>query len=219
MVLIKSVFIYIRWHQANTNTKHHSRTVGCRAMISKVGWKKIPMMLTVLDAKFVQKHFLLQTQGGGGGGARTWYPTYRILSANFKKLQLKPPPHTVSTQCTNCIFTYHLLIPPILRLVQDVCGFCGRRGCENILVKSSKKGTKDFFKIQSNCDYVVVWMKTPQFSTQNPCSNHLIRCSICKATIWTYNANHHYSDRHPEVETPTLVSEEEVKKMKPNNRK
>ena len=102
---------------------------------------------------------------------------------------------------------------------KDACGFCGRRGCENILVKSSKKGTKDFFKIQSNCDYVVVWMKTPQFSTRNPCSNHLIHCSICKATIWTYNVNHHYSDRHPEVETPTLVSEEEVKKMKPNNRK
>ena len=52
--------------------------------------------------------------------ARTSYPTYRILSDNFKKLQLRPPPHTVSTQCTNCIFTYHLLIPPILRLVQDV---------------------------------------------------------------------------------------------------
>ena len=62
-------------------------------------------------------------------------------------------------------------------------------------------------------------MKTPQFSTRNPCSNHLIHCSICKATIWTYDVNHHYSDRHPEVETPTLVSEEEVKKMKPNNRK
>ena len=34
---------------------------GCQAMILKVGWKKKAKMLTVLDAKFVQKHFLLQT--------------------------------------------------------------------------------------------------------------------------------------------------------------
>ena len=33
----------------------------------------------------------------------------------------------------------------------DVCGFCGKKTCENILTKTSTRGNKEFFKVQSNC--------------------------------------------------------------------
>ena len=47
----------------------------------------------------------------------------------------------------------------------DICGFCGKRTCENILKKT--RGNKEFFKVQSNCQYFVQWKKTPQFSQHN----------------------------------------------------
>ena len=40
--------------------------------------------------------------GGGGGGTHLVTDTM-VLSANYAKLQLGPPPPTVSTKCTNCI--------------------------------------------------------------------------------------------------------------------
>ena len=98
----------------------------------------------------------------------------------------------------------------------NVCGFCGKISCENVLIHTTTKGTKKFFKIQSNCRYFVKWAKTPVFSTHNPCSNHLVVCPApgCKASIWTYNAEKHYAERHPDVELTQMVSAEETKKMK-----
>ena len=74
----------------------------------------------------------------------------------------------------------------------NICGFCKQDSCDNNIKTPSSKITKLFFKVESNCPYYVEWRKTPTFSTHNPCSNHLILCSICKAHIWTYNAKHHY---------------------------
>lgn len=96
----------------------------------------------------------------------------------------------------------------------NVCGFCGRNTCENVLKRSSTKGTTVYFKVQSNCSYHVEYRKIPTFSTRNPCSNHLIPCTVCKASIWTvYNVMHHYTERHPGLEVPILVTEQEIRKM------
>ena len=88
----------------------------------------------------------------------------------------------------------------------NICGFCGQNSCENKLKQTSAKGDKSF--------YLVEWKKTPTFSTRNQCSNHLNLSNICEAAIWIYNANMHYSERHPEIECPQFISKEEEKKMK-----
>ena len=95
----------------------------------------------------------------------------------------------------------------------NICGFCGGNTCENLLKKTSKQKSKVFYKVQSNCSYFVEWKKTPAFSIRNPCSNHLICCSICNASIWVYNVKHHYDDRHPDLEVPTLVTQDEINKL------
>lgn len=95
----------------------------------------------------------------------------------------------------------------------NTCGFCGRNVCENILKRSSRKAGVDYFKVQSNCPYFVEWKKKPVFSTRNPCTNQLVACSKCNASIWTYNAESHYSSVHPQVEYQSLVSQEEIEKM------
>ena len=95
----------------------------------------------------------------------------------------------------------------------NVCGFCGQVTCENFLIKTSSKGAKTYFKVQSNCPFFIQWKKTPTFSTRNHCSNHLIICEVCKPSIWTYNGNSHYTDRHPDEEGPTLITDIEVHKM------
>ena len=64
-----------------------------------------------------------------------------------------------------------------------------------------------FFKVESKCPYFVEWKNTQTFSNHIPCSNHLILCSICKASIWTYNSQHHYAQRHPQIECPILVTD------------
>ena len=95
----------------------------------------------------------------------------------------------------------------------NICGFCGGNTCENLLKKTSKQKSKVFYKVQSNCSYFVEWKKTPAFSIRNPCSNHLICCSICNASIWVYNVKHHYDDRHLDLEVPTLVTQDEINKL------
>ena len=79
---------------------------------------------------------------------------------------------------------------------------------------TSHKAGVDYFKVQSNCPYFVEWKKTPTFSNRNPCSNRVVACSKCNASIWTYNASHHFSQVHPGVEFANLVSPQETQKMK-----
>ena len=64
--------------------------------------------------------------------------------------------------------------------------------------------------------HYVKWTKTPVFSTKNSCLNHLVKCPApgCGASIWTYNAQYHYTERHPDVEYTKMVSDEEIIKMK-----
>ena len=99
--------------------------------------------------------------------------------------------------------------------ISNCCGFCGQQNrCENVLVESSKGKGRDYYKVASKCDYFVHWAKVPQFSARMPCSNTLVHCLVCKASIWTYNAHDHYSRCHPDFEAPVLVTAEEEKKMK-----
>ena len=50
----------------------------------------------------VQNAFFTAAKSGGGGGTHLVTDTM-VLSANYAKLQLGPPPPTVSTKCNNCI--------------------------------------------------------------------------------------------------------------------
>ena len=43
----------------------------------------------------------------------------------------------------------------------------------------------------------------------------LSSCSVCQASVWSYDMKEHYAIRHPEFnEVPELVSPEEMKQMK-----
>ena len=97
---------------------------------------------------------------------------------------------------------------------ENCCGFCGRDSCENVLVCSTKGKGSQYFKLVSNCEYYVGWKKTPQFSARTHCSNRLVHCTVCKASIWTYNSDNHYANRHPDFDAPSAITVEEIKKMK-----
>ena len=99
-------------------------------------------------------------------------------------------------------------------LESSCCGFCGGSCCQNMLVDGTKGKGKQYFKVTSNCEYKVQWSKTPQYSTRNHCSNHLAHCTVCKASVWTYNMKKHYEDRHPEFQdVQEHVSRQESEQM------
>lgn len=71
---------------------------------------------------------------------------------------------------------------------QNLCGFCGRETCSNEFFKKSWKSKEAFYEIKSNCPYFVKMKKSDKnHSRRNPCSNNLILCQICKASVGKYN--------------------------------
>lgn len=95
----------------------------------------------------------------------------------------------------------------------NVCGFCGLNSCHNILIQTSKESQAKHHKIQSNCSYAEVLKRVPVFSIRNKCTNYMMKCSICKADIWTYNGEKHYQQIHSEVECPIFVGQNEKDAM------
>ena len=49
---------------------------------------------------------------------------------------------------------------------------------------------------------------------KKPCTNHPTTCKLCNITMWSYNIRPHYNVSHPEHESPSLVSEEELFRMR-----
>ena len=91
------------------------------------------------------------------------------------------------------------------------CGYCGRGNtCQNKLGKPNKKrGALFYNKVESNCPfYMHTARRVQKPSKKYPCTNYLLKCSICKADIWYYNMPHHYQTMHPNHEVPQIEEAE-----------
>ena len=81
------------------------------------------------------------------------------------------------------------------------CGFCGTTACSSTLKRTSKRGDKIFYKLESNCPYFVKWGRIPNaFTARNKCTNHVIKCPKCQADVWPYNLPNHYQNMHADTE-------------------
>ena len=82
----------------------------------------------------------------------------------------------------------------------NICGFCGRDTCSVIMKKTSKKGSRQFFGIEScDCEYFFAYSRSKKFSKRtNPCTNRIDRCPIkgCLSNVWSYSFQIHFDEKH-----------------------
>lgn len=99
----------------------------------------------------------------------------------------------------------------------NICGFCGRDVCSIELKASSKKGAIKFFKIsRQDCPYFFDYGRKSACSKKNPCTNRVICYEIdgCISTVWTYNIQADYTEKHPDINNiPMHVESTELKKV------
>ena len=85
------------------------------------------------------------------------------------------------------------------------CGLCGRRGlCELHEVQ----GRQYKMYVVSNCSFQppgVQYSKMPKRSDRSPCSDHPIRCLVCKLPLWSYTLKAHYEECHPLALFPSYL--------------
>ena len=102
----------------------------------------------------------------------------------------------------------------------NICGFCGRDTCSIIMKKTSKKGAKQFFGIEScDCDYYFDYGRSKKINKKtNPCTNHIERCPMkgCFSNVWIYNYAIHFDEKHNGEMFPAemVIAEEEKKLLK-----
>ena len=102
----------------------------------------------------------------------------------------------------------------------NICGFCGRDTCSIIMKKTSKKGPKQFFGIEScDCEYFFIYSRSKKFNKKtNPCTNHIERCPMkgCFSNVWIYNYAIHFDEKHNGEMFPAemVIAEEEKKWLK-----
>jgi hypothetical protein len=96
----------------------------------------------------------------------------------------------------------------------NLCGFCGKNGCNSILYISS--GT-DTWSVKSNCKYFYDFsLKAAAKSSKNtPCTNRPVKCEICPAPlniVWTYDLRPHYTNLHSlvTVQNDGIISSVEI---------
>ena len=101
----------------------------------------------------------------------------------------------------------------------NLCGFCGKEGCDIKIKITSKKGNKRFFKIiRWDCPYYDDYGKKRVYGKNNRTSNHLMFCGVkdCTSVIWLFNIEKHYEVKHNGTTPPTLITPEEVQYLKNN---
>jgi hypothetical protein len=94
------------------------------------------------------------------------------------------------------------------------CGWCGSTQCyPTTLQKTTKTRGVWSFKPVSQCDYQYFHARKPgKASRDNPCSNWVEGCTVCKAEIWKYNLPAHFAAKHEDHEL-YKISDEEIKLM------
>ena len=109
----------------------------------------------------------------------------------------------------------HILRMEISRNDPNIGGFCGRNVCQNKLNISSITNKKPSYKLESNCVYLHNRHRAPlKSSVREPCTNWLVKCSICSADIWTYMGEEHFRNIHPQLPCPLFITEDELRKVK-----
>ena len=97
---------------------------------------------------------------------------------------------------------------------EATCGFCGRNSCTSTLIQSSIRGTKKFFKVESNCvSKITSGKQLNNFSHRTKCTNIVLPCSMCTSSIWKYNFHLHLSNVHGSDALPleAVICDEEKK--------
>ena len=87
------------------------------------------------------------------------------------------------------------------------CGYCGRaNSCQSKLTHPNKKnGQKFYTKVDSNCPfYMHTARRVQKASTRYPCTNYLLKCTVCKADVWHYNMPSHFEILHPHNESQKI---------------
>ena len=100
-----------------------------------------------------------------------------------------------------------------LRPSTDLCGFCGKNGCQVALQKGSKGSKRNkILKVWSDCEYYHIFNFKSDYEKvvpSNPCTNRPVICEICQGTYWTYNMKIHYEQSHNHITVPKYVSDQE----------
>ena len=95
----------------------------------------------------------------------------------------------------------------------NICGWCGSAQCyQTKLQKTSKSHGKSFFKPVSKCDYHFQSKKPKKANRDNPCTNWVEECLVCKEQLWKYNMPAHFLEKHPQHEI-YKIEEGELKLM------
>ena len=101
-------------------------------------------------------------------------------------------------------------------LVENICGFCGKKGCRSYLNKSSSSKGKAFHSPMSDCIYFYAYKRVgKKTSRYTRCTNRITTCPICNVYIWWYNLVPHYLNVHPaEVIDTISIPKEETELLK-----
>lgn len=112
----------------------------------------------------------------------------------------------------------HIGIHMILKSIPinpTTCGFCGTMGC-SLSLETNIPGKNAPNCPLSNCTFFTKFsLKSAEKSTKtSPCTNRPVKCEVCKLVYWSYNIQIHYERNHIGHNIPSMISEDEIIKMK-----
>ena len=121
--------------------------------------------------------------------------------------------HICTRKVTKGKLRQHIGLHIILGDVSSaVCGFCGEdKGCRSWVERTSGSGATKSLGVASDCPLFVKFsLKSAQKPTKNgPCTNRPFYCNeppCNSASIWTYHAPAHYSEKHFGVALPDAIA-------------
>jgi hypothetical protein len=112
----------------------------------------------------------------------------------------------------------HIGIHMVLNLIPinpTTCGFCGVMGC-SLSLETNVPGKNAPKCPASNCKFAHKFSlkAAEKISKNSPCTNRPVECYVCKIVIWSYNIKVHYERDHIGYDIPSMISEDEVFKLK-----
>jgi hypothetical protein len=105
----------------------------------------------------------------------------------------------------------HILIYKDIKMHANLCGFCGRIGCNIALIATSGKGKHTTYGPDSSCLYEASFSLGCSSSIHSPSTNRPIECPHCKLVLWSYNLQCHYSERHQTSIAPDIDPQEIIR--------
>jgi hypothetical protein len=105
----------------------------------------------------------------------------------------------------------HILIYKDIKMHANLCGFCGRIGCNIALKATSGKGKQTTYGPDSSCIYEASFSLGCSSSTHSPSTNRPIECPHCKLVLWSYNLQCHYSEKHQTSIAPDIDAQEIIR--------